>query len=169
MKKLVGVKTEIPNRMTPLPFPGAYPTRWDIGASWTDASGVERTFRYVGKPNTAIVKWLRGKISPRYKGVLIFKEFDRGGSFKYIAGTMPFGGDFPYYDANSKLDTFYYPDCQNDVYMIQMWNTPFNRVRLMHKGKGYVTYWKHRNLFQDHIGLLRGHKAWLGKSGLKLK
>lgn len=169
MKKIIGVKTEIPDRLTPLPFPGAYPTRWDISASWTDASKIKRTFRYVGKPNTAIVKWLRRKITPRYNGVLLFHEFDRGGTFKYVAAKIPVEVDFPYYDCKTKIDLFYYPDCQNDPYMIRMWNTPFNRVRLIHKGKGYVTYWKHQNLLRDHIGLLRGHKAWLGKSGLKLK
>jgi hypothetical protein len=152
----------------PIPFPGIYPTRWDIRVGYRTRRILtrnpknqeeEKIFAYFGKPNRMIARRLR-EIAANYYGTALVMEGDRGGNFQEaLCGIPVLRGGMVVHNWNHPVMKFYYPFTDGDGAIITQWGDRlFNRARLKWNGRIWTVYSPDK---VQQMSKIRDHKQWL--------
>lgn len=148
------------------PFPGLYPTRWEIWAKYHLVSlrTPERKFYYLGKPNSLIAarfQWiLRNSAVIKAKAV----EFDRGGALAFGETGLP-QMELAVVDWCNQF-RFYYPWLSRRTQLITFWTRRIDRVQVTFQGRPCILYCTDPDtITPEHW---QEHKTWLDGQNLRL-
>lgn len=152
------------NRRMTNPFPGRFPTRWDIMV----VENKHYLFRYIGKPDATVALKVKrmGKVPGRTFGLC---EFDKDGSIRTMYKTNPREGFKPQ-TIHPVLNYIYYPfDTDFGAYFFGPWgHRPVFHKRILLDRRAFSIYAPIETMVGQAIQVerLREYKIWLRKSNL---
>lgn len=132
------------NSGPPRPFPGMFPTRWNIRISYRDnpsGKGKLKKWEYLGKPNQVVASFVSLMIAKKF-GRIDAMEFDRGGMVNFGGMHLPGVGSLASQQRVSRLYGFYYPCSAARGILITNWAGGDGKYRLRLKigEKKFVVY-----------------------------
>jgi hypothetical protein len=126
------------NKTIPTPFPGLYPTRWQLVFKYV-RDKKHHEYRYSGKPCKKVADIVYS-LSLKVAGSFRLIEYDKAGPISETRGKTPSGLEFSVHDWNSRVYAFYYPQTWGSGLTLQPWKQKIYLKRITLEGKNFMVY-----------------------------
>lgn len=142
------------------PFPGRYPTRWQLLHIGRPDTKVIH-FSYTGRPSYP--QWLAAaKSFERNAGYVFMNEFDRLGPFRQACLLGPLHNDHEVRRQADLIYRYYYPWHYRSHIFYDPWNHPVYSKLIQFNSRSFYVYSPYEKMWEDSgFDHLRGHRTWL--------